>query len=531
MKRRHFIMAGLAVVASLAAALLAYGRRPEAPEVRDYAAVERAPRMRPDYSDTVFPPNIAAPGFVVEEQGTAYLVKVCGERGDEIEVFSREPGIALPLGAWRKLLNENRGGAVEFDVYVQSTEGDWRRFKPIRNAIAEEEIDPYIVYRQINVIYNLYRRMQIRQRCLEDYADSVILDNGAFGNGCVNCHTFLKSGTDHMLIQMRSGPKPYGAGMLLIVDGKLSMVDTRTEINPGLAAFSSWHPSGRAVAFSINRVRQFFHTTRVEGREGIDLRSDLALYLLDSEEVTSTKAIARPDRLESWPAWSADGRHLYFASSPTPWDDVDEVPPANYDQAICDLMRIGYDIDTGEWGEVEPVLLARETGMSITLPRPSPDGRYIIVCMSQHSSFPALQPDADLYMVDLATGGYERLPCNSDRSESWHSWSRDGRWFVFSSKAGDGLFLRPYFCYVERDGTVHKPFVLPQRDPDFYESNIKLYQMPELVSEPVPLKGEQIAGRLRSAEWAGVGLPVTAATPAAPQRGQTPDAEPWQPIP
>ncbi len=530
MRRRHFIMAALAMLAALAAAGLHHLLAGSTRGIADCAFADRPPRMRPDYSDTVFPPNIAAPGLIVEEQGTAYLVKVHGERGDEIEVFSRAPGVRVPLDAWRKLLSENRGGSVDFDVYVRGADGRWLRFDPVRNTVAEDPIDPYLVYRQINVMYNYYEHMQIRQRCLEDYADSVILDNDSFANGCVNCHTFLNNGTDRMLIQMRSGRRSYGAGMLLVKDGTLSMVDTRTEIDPGLAAFASWHPSGRAVAFSINRVRQFFHTARVEGREGIDLKSDVALYLLDSNKVTSTKAIARPDRLESWPAWSADGRHLYFSSSPTPWQDADEVPPAHYDGAVCDLMRIGYDIDTGAWGEVEPVLLARDTGLSITQPRPSPDGRSMIVCMSKYSSFPTLQPDADLYMVDLATGRYERMPCNSDRSESWHSWSSDGRWFVFSSKAGDGLFLRPYFCYVGRDGTVHKPFVLPQKDPEFYESFIKLYQIPELVKGPVPLRGEQIAGRLRAGKWTTVGLPVTGATPAARQ-GPTPDAEPWQPLP
>lgn len=520
--RRRPVAVVLVLTAVVAAAGLVYALRGRPPEVRQAKAGQRPPRLQPDYSETVFPPNIAAPSFVVAEEGTAYVVEVRGERGEAFRAWNAGSGISLPMGPWRRLLSANRGAAFEMVVCVKGLDGGWTRFEPVRNRIAQEEIDPYIVYRRINVIYNCYTRMQLRQRSLEDYDDSVLLDNRSIGKGCMNCHTFCNNGTDAMLIQMRSARVDYGHGMLLIEDGKVSKVNTRTRLNPGLAAFSSWHPSGRVIAFSTNRVRQFFHTTRPEVREGIDLKSDLAVYFVYSGEVTSRKAISRPDRLESWPCWSADGKYLYFCSSPVPWDEVEGLPPEHCRDALYDLMRIPYDVDSGEWGEPETVLSAREAGMSIVQPRPSPDGRFLIVCMAPYGGFPALEPDADLYMVNPATGEHQRLPCNSDQTESWHSWSSNSRWFVFSTKAGDGLFLRPAFCYIDEDGEVSKPFVLPQRDPRFYETNISLYQLPELVKQPVPVRGEQIAGVIRSGEWAAVDVPVTAATPSA---------EPWRPDP
>jgi hypothetical protein len=501
--RRTPVLAAVVLAAAVAVAGLAHAFRGRPPEVGSAAAGGRPPRLRPDYSDTVFPPNIAAPSFVVEEEGTAYVVEVRGEHGEPIRTWNSDAGISLPLRAWRRLLEQNRA------------DGRWTQFEPVRNRVAREGIDPWVVYRRIDVLYNFYTRMQIRQRDLEDYADRLVLDDRSFGNGCMNCHTFCNNSPDKMVLQMRSALVDYGNGMLLIEDGKVSKVNTRTEINPGLAAFASWHPSGRAVAFSTNTVRQFFHSARAEVREGIDMKSDLAVYLVESGDVTSNKAITRPDRLETWPSWSADGKYLYFVSSPIPWEQDEEPPPEHYRDARYDLMRIPYDVDSNTWGEPETVLSARETGMSITEPRPSPDGRYLLVCMSPYGGFPALDPDADLYMVDPAAGSYRPLPCNSDQTESWHSWSSNSRWFAFSTKAGNGLFSRAGFCYVGEDGTVHKPFLLPQRDPRFYESCISLFQLPELIKQPVPVPGDQIGAAIRSAQWEGVGLPVTSATPAA----------------
>ncbi|MCK4375219.1 MAG: PD40 domain-containing protein, partial [Candidatus Brocadiae bacterium] len=330
--------------------------------------MHRSPRIRPDYADTVIPSNIAPLNFCVEEPGTRYYVKISSARGEAIEVASAKPQIVIPLREWKRLLGENRGRQLRFDVYAGGPDGSWRRFETITNTIAHEDIDAYLVYRLMNVLYNYYTKMKMYQRNLETHDESLILDNMSFGGGCMNCHTFFDNRTEKMIIQMRGGPGDCGSGMILIQDGVVSKVDTRTRFNAGLAAFASWHPSGRALAFSTNKVRQFFHSARTEVREGIDLRSDLALYVLDSHAVTSTAGISDPGRLETWPAWSPDGQHLYFCSAPLLWSEAEETPPQRYGQVKYDLMRIGYDVKTRSWRELETVLSASQTGLSITLP-------------------------------------------------------------------------------------------------------------------------------------------------------------------
>lgn len=71
--------------------------------------------------------------------------------------------------------------------------------------------------------------------------------------------------------------------------------------------------------------------------------------------------------------------------------------------------------------------------MSNYFARFSPDGKWIVFCKAK--SFMLLQPDSELYIVPAQGGEARRLRCNTSRMNSWHSWSRNGKWLVFSSKA------------------------------------------------------------------------------------------------
>ena len=514
MKRRRLYILALVGLAAVMAWVLHYGLEVREPALDGHGLVDRPPGIRPDYCDIVIPPNIAPMNFVIEEPGSLYHVKIRSAQGEPIAITSRSPRIEIPLRAWKKLLNDNRGEKLSLDVYVRAADGGWNRFETVANTVAREEIDPYVTYRLINSVFSMWETMSIRQRSLEDFDESLILDSGSLDVACLHCHAFLSRRPDRMILQMRHTPDGYGSGMVLVQDSRVTKVDTRTARSLRLAGIPSWHPSGRAIAFSINRFTQFFHGTALEVRDVVDLDSDMAIYLLDSQTVTSTRDITEPDVLETWPEWSPDGRYLYYCTAPLTWQDRYNTPPEGYEQVRYALKRIGYDIDTGAWGKPEDVLSPQETGLSITQPRISPDGRFLLFAMCDYSSFPSFRPDSDLYLLDLESRQHRRLECSSDRSESWHCWSSNGRWIAFSSKRDDGVLLRVYFSYIDEDGIAHKPFILPQKDPTFYDSFIQMHQMPELVSGPIPLKGEDIARRLRSDEWVGSSLPVTAATPA-----------------
>jgi hypothetical protein len=526
--RARRLALGLVLGAPLLAAVcyaLAWAR----PAPRDSEPAGRPAQVRPDYDGAVIPPNIAPLNFCVDEPGSGYAVRLAGDRGEPLDVPSRTGRIAFPLRSWKRLLRDNRGAELRLEVHVRGADGRWRRFDDATLTVAREDIDPYVVYRHMDPLYRFVRSLEICERSTETFKERTIVNNEAFG-GCLNCHTFLNNRPDTMVLHVRSGLKDYGAGMLLVEHGSVAKVDTSSAYNPGFAGFPAWHPSGKAVAFSINKVRQFFHTARAEVRDVVDLASDLALYRLDTHEVTSCKAITRPDVLETFPAWSPDGTYLYYCSTPMPWTQTLQGPDVErYREVRYDLMRIRYDLATGAWGEPETVLASKTTGLSITEPRVSPDGRLMAFCMSDYGTFPAFQASSDLYLMDLKTGRYEPMACNSNRSESWHSWSSNSRWLAFSSKRADGQFLRVYFTYVDQEGKSHRPFLMPQEDPAFYDSFIQLHQMPELITGPVQVSEKDFVDAITREPWTKAGLSVTSASPragAAPQP-ERPEPEPW----
>lgn len=473
-------------------------------------------KIRPDYRDVTVPPNIAPLNFVVQAARARYTVALTGGR-QAIEIVSRSPAIRIPDRKWRRLVAAAKGDRIDVRVAI-GQRGREEPFDEFAIHVADEPIDPYLSYRKIPPAFNLWGQIEIRQRDLESFDDRPILQNKLLSNGCINCHSYRQNHTDRMTIGIRSAD--HGSSTFMAVGGKPVKVGTKF-------GYTAWHPSGQVVAYSANMVRQYFHAARTEVRDVVDLDSELAYYDLRTATAKSDPSIAEVDRLETYPAWTPDGGHLYFSSAPILWPfgttPVDQYPDCRYD-----LRRVTYDLETDTWGEPETVLSAEETGKSILLPRVSPDGRFVLLSMCDYGCFPVYQPSSDLYLLAVTTGECKRLDINSDESESWHSWSSNSRWIAFSSKRRDGVFTRTYFSYVDSSGRAHKPFIMPQKDPTRDDRYLWTYSVPELHVEPVPLRQKKIAATITSSATVKIEAPVTLGDRGQPEGAGEQASSPWR---
>jgi len=511
--RKRIIVCGLVFFGVLLAGAMVHGLRGRGAQVDKYSTVDRPARIYPDYSSTVIPPNIAPLNFVVQEAGSGYLARIYSEKGEPMEVFSRSGKILIPVGSWHKLLDKNRGSELHFDIFVRTADQGWVRFDTITNKIAGEDIDGYVVYRRMPPFhYPVKGQVGIYQRNLGNFDEKLVLDNRRYKAGCVNCHTFCGNRPGEMFMSVRNARQ--GMITLLMEGGVVSKIGAKF-------GYATWHPSGKLAVYSINNLPLIFHSARSEVQDTVDMDSALAYYVVDSKTVKTSPEISRKDTLETWPAWSADGRYLYFCVAPKSWTDQTKVPPDGYDKIKYDLVRISYDVENDKWGEVETVLSAKDTGLSIAMPRVSPDGRWLMFCMFKYGCFPPWQPSSDLYIMDLkaaeATGKYEyhRLEINSDQSEALHNWSSNSRWIVFSSKREHGALTRSYISYVDENGKACKPLVVPQKDPAFYGRCMDTLNTPEFATGPIAVTGERLAWVLRGSAEVSVVMPITMATPKA----------------
>ncbi len=513
-RRKRRLMLAATVVALLALpGILAWNCLAGGSLPTEYIASGRLPRIEPDYSETVIPPNIAPLNFQVLEVGVDYRLRIHGTAGEDIVVASRSPSIVIPQRPWRELLERNRAGRIVFDVYAKGGDGRWFRFDSIKNDVAREEIDSHLVYRLVGPLGNFYRTMGLYQRNLENYDESPIVTNDAF-DGCVNCHSCPNNRSDMFSIEFRPerGKGKNAAGMIVVRDGHALRIRTQTKAAPKPPGYTSWHPSASVAAFAMSHPAQSVRGAGDEVRDVFDFQSDLAVVNIKTGAVSTSPGIADPHSLQTFPAWSADGKFLYFTSANSLWSENKPLVTKDIKKTKYHLMRVRYNIEKGEWGEPEMVLSAADTGLSISEPRASPDGRYLLFCMSDYGPFPPYQVSSDLYLMDLKSGKYWRMTCNSPQCECWHSWSRNSRWIVFSSKRDTGLLARAYFSYVDAEGRDHKPFVLPQKDPTFYDTWLKTYNVPELISGPITISQAELLKVIRSGD-AATDKPAKSGTP------------------
>jgi len=270
-----------------------------------------------------------------------------------------------------------------------------------------------------------------------------------------------------------------GATMLL-VDGKMEMLNTKTDSTLSACVYPYWHPSGKFIAYSVNKTKQAFHEVCNERVEVFDEASDVVVYNVVTNQLTSTKLL-RSDDLETFPVFSPDGNTLYFCSSKK--QDIQ----TGYKKIKYSLCKIDFNPATGAFGsKVDTLVSAARTGKSVSFPRPSFDGKFLMFTLSDYGNFSIWHREADLYLLTLKNGTFRSInEVNSNETESFHDWSSNSHWFVFSSRRGDGLYTRPYFASIDENGKATKPFMLPQKDPRFYDNSLNSFNVPEFVTSKV----------------------------------------------
>jgi dipeptidyl aminopeptidase/acylaminoacyl peptidase len=255
----------------------------------------------------------------------------------------------------------------------------------------------------------------------------------------------------------------------------------------------------------MNDVSQAFHSIDLNKISVFDWKSDLSLY--DTEKNTLIPIFETANELETYPNWSPDGKFLYYTSSIVP-EMLKKIENAEFNDDTLkfftalnfryNLMRIPFNADTRRFGKPELMIDAAKDGKSITFPRISPDGRYILYCLTNDDCFSVWHRESDLYLYDLQTSTARELTeINSTSSESYHNWTEDGTWMVFTSRRDDGSYTRLYFSHFQ-DGKFSKPFILPQREPEENAALFFSYNVPELLNEPVPFTQRKLVNIINS---------------------------------
>lgn len=442
----------------------------------------RTASIFPEYYDLTLPPNIAPLNFIIKESGSKFRVEITGKTGKPIIISQGSNKIKIPLQKWHNLLKANNGKQINVDIWSFNN-GNWNRYEHIEHQISTYLIDPVLVYRLVHATYLKWDKMGIYQRDLTNFDETPIIENSSTDSGCMNCHTFSKNDPSKMAMHFRI----IHPGTVIWNDGNLTKIDTKTDETMSAGIYPAWHPDGKHIAFSTGKISPHLTTRLNKPVDVADKASGLIIFNTDDNSIITSPEIST-NRRESMPEWSADGKFLYFTSAPEAQkNDEESLLHSRYS-----LMRIAYDPLADTLGKAEMVINADSIGKSISMPATSPDGKFMVCALTDYGYFTIFHQNSDLYLINLETNELKKMGLNSNTAESHSSWSSNGRWLVFSSKRTDGVMTRPYISFIDSSGTVHPPFLLPQKDPEMYDLLQANYNRPDLVTGKVELSPIEI---------------------------------------
>lgn len=462
-----------------------HGRREKLPEPQA-AAVARRPslRIRFPFDGTVFPPDIAPTRFHWEDttdQVDCWTLKIAFQDGEPMQFTSSVPEWTPPADCWELIKQRSLETDATLTLcglnHLHPEEVLSQQQVSIRTS--RDEVGAPIFYREVNLPFSEAVRdpgAHIRWRfgsISSPEQPPVVLEKLLV---CGNCHSFSADGSvlgmdvDYANDKGSYAICPVTAEISLSEEKIITWSDyLREDGKKTFGLLSQVSPDGRYVISTVKDLSVFEAVDNLAFSQlFFPIRGILCVYDRERGTFESLPGADDPRFVQSNPAWSPDGKYVvfarceaYYAQEPRA-NELGLTRKEEISRFLSERGTFRFDLyrvpfNGGRGGKAEPLAGASHNGRSNYFARYSPDGRWIVFC--QANSFMLLQPDSTLCIIPAEGGEARRLECNTDRMNSWHSWSPNSRWLVFSSKAF-GPYTQLFLAHIDQEGHASRPVVL-----------------------------------------------------------------------
>jgi len=408
--------------------------------------------------ESLFPPELLAPVFAWKDpvpESKAWLLRIGFDDGKvPLCVLCRQPRWTPNTEAWNSIKCRSVKQAAQV-LILGVASGDPVRILSHAKISFSTSVDPVgapLFYREVELPFVKANRnlAEVRWRfgsIASPEPPPVVLTGLPV---CGNCHSFSADGkTIAMDVDYASNKGSY-----VITDVKEKIVLASDDIiawndyagsGQSHGLLSQLSPDGRYVISTVEDLSVFVPSPDLDFSQLFcPVKGILCVFDRNTGQFNALPGADDPRFVQTNPVWSPDGHDIVFARAKAPdlrhtkhqgfvWlTPLESKEFAALDEPFqFDLYRVPFN--GGQGGVAAPLAGASHNGMSNYFPRYSPDGRWIVFCQAQ--SYMLLQPDSALYIVPAVGGQSRRLRCNTQRMNSWHSWSPNGKWLVFASKA------------------------------------------------------------------------------------------------
>jgi tetratricopeptide (TPR) repeat protein len=450
---------------------------------------------------TIFPPEIPAPLFEWKDsisRSSGWNIFISDSNG-KVLIASE-----CNLNTWRpdSLEWEKLKKLPDHTKYTFTTIGGKTGNKPspscrIQFSISNDSVGADIFYRAVTLPFS-YAVKNVNT--IEWYLGSVkgskprkMLDNIPV---CGNCHSFsAKQPLLAMDIDYGNDKGSYVISKTMDTchlkpENIITWSDYKREDNePTFGLLSQISPDGNHVLSTVKDLSVFVAVDNnlAYSQLFFPIKGIIGIYDRITNSFDALNGANDPKYVQSNPSWSPDGKKIIFVRTEAyvnekvknagrallTLNDVNEFSSGEK-QFKFDLYSV--DFNDGKGGVAKPVEGASQNGKSNYFPKFSPDGKWVVFC--QADNFMLLQRESRLYIMPSGGGKPRLMNCNMEEMNSWHSWSPNSRWIVFSSK-NRGLYTQLYLTHIDENGIDSPPVLLENlcfdkraaNIPEFYPFN------------------------------------------------------------